>query len=86
MRHAVGRGIISFYPTTTQSTPRGNERVLSFLPLLVRTHGPILDPSWEVQEVSLEDIVLAYLGQQQTAVRFRVSSLEREQRGTEVSK
>jgi ABC-type multidrug transport system ATPase subunit len=34
--------------------------------LLVRTHGPILDPSWEVQEVSLEDIVLAYLSQQAT--------------------
>src|SRR5258708_15160307 len=32
--------------------------------LLVRTHGPILDPSWEVQEVSMEDIVLAYLSQQ----------------------
>ncbi len=32
--------------------------------LLVRTHGPVLDASWEVQEASLEDIVLAYLGQQ----------------------
>jgi ABC-type multidrug transport system ATPase subunit len=32
--------------------------------LLVRTNGPLFDPSWEVQEVSLEDIVLAYLSQQ----------------------
>ena len=32
--------------------------------LLVRAHGPIFDPSWEVQGVSLEDIVLAYLGRQ----------------------
>lgn len=30
--------------------------------LLVRLDGPILDPSWEVTEVSLEDIVLAYMG------------------------
>ncbi len=29
--------------------------------LLVRTNGPLFDPSWEVQDVSLEDIVLAYL-------------------------
>jgi ABC-type multidrug transport system ATPase subunit len=34
--------------------------------LLVRTNGPLFDPSWEVQEVSLEDIVLAYLSQQAT--------------------
>lgn len=34
--------------------------------LLVRTNGPLFDTSWEVQEVSLEDIVLAYLGQQVT--------------------
>jgi ABC-2 type transport system ATP-binding protein len=32
--------------------------------LLVRTSGPIMDASWEVQEASLEDIVLAYLSQQ----------------------
>jgi ABC-2 type transport system ATP-binding protein len=31
--------------------------------LLVRASGPIFDPSWAVQEASLEDIVLAYLGQ-----------------------
>ena len=29
--------------------------------LLVRSHGPILDPAWEVREASLEDIILAYL-------------------------
>ena len=34
--------------------------------LLVQTNGPLFDLSWEVQEVSLEDIVLAYLGQQAT--------------------
>ena len=29
--------------------------------LLVRTDGPILDPSWAIQPVSLEDLVLAYM-------------------------
>jgi ABC-2 type transport system ATP-binding protein len=29
--------------------------------LLVRTTGPLFDPSWDAQAVSLEDIVLAYL-------------------------
>ena len=31
--------------------------------LFVRTDGPILDPGWSVHRVSLEDLVLAYLGQ-----------------------
>ena len=31
--------------------------------LLVRLSGPVLDPSWDVTEVGLEDIVLAYMGQ-----------------------
>jgi len=32
--------------------------------LLVRLSGPVLDPSWEVTEVGLEDIVVAYMGQE----------------------
>ncbi|MDQ1718607.1 MAG: type transport system ATP-binding protein [Pseudonocardiales bacterium] len=31
--------------------------------LLIRTDAPILDPSWTVEQVSLEDIVLAYMSQ-----------------------
>jgi ABC-2 type transport system ATP-binding protein len=31
--------------------------------LLVRLTGAVFDPSWEMRDVSLEDIVLAYLGQ-----------------------
>jgi ABC-2 type transport system ATP-binding protein len=31
--------------------------------LIVRLDGPVHDPSWDVSEVSLEDIVLAYMGQ-----------------------
>jgi ABC-2 type transport system ATP-binding protein len=30
--------------------------------LLVRTEGPIADPAWTVDEVDLEDLVLAYMG------------------------
>ncbi len=51
--------------------------------LLVRTNGPLFDPSWEVQEVSMEDIVLAYLSQQ--AIESLSSSPSaREQHGMEV--
>jgi ABC-2 type transport system ATP-binding protein len=31
--------------------------------ILVRTDGPVLDPAWDVEEVSMEDLVLAYMGQ-----------------------
>jgi ABC-2 type transport system ATP-binding protein len=31
--------------------------------LLVQTHAPLLDPAWEVRDVSLEEIILAYLSQ-----------------------
>ena len=33
--------------------------------LLVRCDGPVLDPAWTVEELSLEDIVLAYMGNAQ---------------------
>jgi ABC-type multidrug transport system ATPase subunit len=29
--------------------------------LLVRTDGPVVDPAWTVREITLEDIILAYL-------------------------
>ena len=32
--------------------------------LLVRTDGPIMDPAWTVHDVSLQDLVLAYLASQ----------------------
>jgi ABC-type multidrug transport system ATPase subunit len=31
--------------------------------LLVQTHAPLLDPAWEVRDVSLEEVILAYLSQ-----------------------
>jgi ABC-2 type transport system ATP-binding protein len=53
--------------------------------LLVRTNGPLFDLAWEVQEVSLEDIVLAYLSQQ-TRDRVPAQNASREQYGSEVLK
>ena len=29
--------------------------------LLVRSNGPILDPAWTVEQIGLEDLVLAYM-------------------------
>ena len=53
--------------------------------LLVRTNGPLFDHSWEVQDVSLEDIVLAYLSQQ-TQDRLPAPPLAHAQNGREVLK
>ena len=35
--------------------------------LLVRTHGPVLDPAWDVEEVGVEDVVLAYMSRDEPA-------------------
>jgi ABC-2 type transport system ATP-binding protein len=34
--------------------------------LLVRTNGPIADPAWTIHEVTLEDLILAYLSEGDT--------------------
>jgi ABC-2 type transport system ATP-binding protein len=39
--------------------------------ILVRCDGPVLDPAWTVEELSLEDIVLAYMGHAAEARRVR---------------
>jgi ABC-2 type transport system ATP-binding protein len=41
--------------------------------LLVRTEGPIYDPAWTVGRVSLEDLVLAYMGQGATTANGRLA-------------
>jgi len=46
----AGQELITERRTDVQST------------LLVRHDGPILDPAWNVSDVSLEDLVLAYIG------------------------
>ncbi len=37
--------------------------------LLVRSEGPVLDPAWTVEKVTLDDLVLAYMGQAATSQR-----------------
>ncbi|MFZ0668152.1 MAG: ABC transporter ATP-binding protein [Acidimicrobiales bacterium] len=37
--------------------------------MLIRTTDPILDPSWSVEKVTLEDLVLAYMGRAQDSPR-----------------
>jgi ABC-2 type transport system ATP-binding protein len=44
--------------------------------LVVRSEGPIHDPAWTVENVSMEDIVLAYMRQAGEADRVRRSGLE----------
>jgi ABC-2 type transport system ATP-binding protein len=39
----------------TERTPRQTT-------MLVRLNGPVTDPEWEVEDVSLEDMVLGYMG------------------------
>ena len=43
--------------------------------VLVRLHQPVLDPAWEVNEVGLEDVVLAYMGQADEVVAGPLSLL-----------
>ncbi len=44
--------------------------------LLIRTDEPILDPSWTVERISLDDLVLAYMGRAVRRERDRASELE----------
>ena len=39
--------------------------------LIVRCDGPVLDPAWTVEDLNLEDLVLAYMGNASTARRAR---------------
>jgi ABC-2 type transport system ATP-binding protein len=41
--------------------------------VLARLGGPVLDPAWEVSEVSLEDIILAYMSEDQAPVAGALS-------------
>ncbi len=43
--------------------------------LLVRTDEPILDPAWTIKPVTLEDLVLGYMGQARDEERARRSEL-----------
>jgi ABC-2 type transport system ATP-binding protein len=41
--------------------------------LLARLDGPVLDPSWEVSGVGLEDVVLAYMGEERSGTAETMS-------------
>jgi hypothetical protein len=43
--------------------------------VLGRLDGPVLDPAWEVSEIGLEDIILAYMSEDQalTAGPLRIA-------------
>jgi ABC-2 type transport system ATP-binding protein len=43
---------------------------------VVRADGPILDPAWTVEQLNLEDLVLAYMAQASRAGRLRRSGLK----------
>ncbi len=43
--------------------------------LLVRIEGPVLDPRWDVDEVGLEDIILAYMGHHEASTAGPLSSI-----------
>jgi ABC-2 type transport system ATP-binding protein len=53
--------------------------------LLVRLNGQLFDPAWEVHDVTLEDIVLAYLSQPAAGAMPPPLETALEQRGMEVS-
>jgi ABC-2 type transport system ATP-binding protein len=44
--------------------------------LLVRTDGPVLDPTWEENEVGLEDVVLAYMEGEPATAAVRLGLAE----------
>jgi ABC-2 type transport system ATP-binding protein len=43
--------------------------------LLARLDGPVLDPSWDMHEVALEDIVLAYMGEAASAGNSNLTAI-----------
>ena len=43
--------------------------------LLVHLNGPVLDPTWQVAEVSLEEIVLAYMGMDESEAAGQLKSV-----------
>jgi ABC-2 type transport system ATP-binding protein len=56
-------------PQRRRPKPAGVEHIVSIskaerqVQLLVRTNGDVLDPAWDHYDVSLEDLVLAYLAE-----------------------
>jgi ABC-2 type transport system ATP-binding protein len=49
--------------------------------LIVRTDGPVHDPAWTVEQLSLEDMVLAYMSQAGQAERIRTAPFRKNKDG-----
>ena len=49
--------------------------------LLLRLGGPLLDPSWEAEDVSLEDLVLGYMGAPESPASGRLATVDPESAG-----
>jgi ABC-2 type transport system ATP-binding protein len=47
--------------------------------LLVRLNGPVVDPAFQASEVSLEELVLAYLGEDATPPHANLTTVGEEQ-------
>jgi ABC-2 type transport system ATP-binding protein len=43
--------------------------------LVARLDGPVLDPFWEISEVGLEDLILAYMGQESSGHGSHLSAM-----------
>jgi len=63
-RHDVGSLPSDIYVIEESHTDRQST-------LLVRCDGPILDPTWTVEQLDMEDLVLAYMGQADAGTRRR---------------
>jgi ABC-2 type transport system ATP-binding protein len=59
-----GQQVVTASHTDVQST------------LVVRADGPVLDPAWSVSELSLEDLVLAYMSGSRSVDQGRPAALE----------
>ena len=46
---------------------------------MVRGNGPVLDPDWESADVGLEEMVLAYMGQDAAPPVWQLSTVGEEQ-------
>jgi ABC-2 type transport system ATP-binding protein len=44
--------------------------------LLVRLGGPLLDPSWQAEDVGLEELVLGYMGASQAPAPARLAAAD----------
>jgi ABC-2 type transport system ATP-binding protein len=43
--------------------------------LVARLDGPVLDPSWQISEIGLEDVIVAYMGQEASVIEGQLSML-----------